>query len=433
VAAAALAGMGAVRAFADADSPRARVLWAARATLVSGYEFGPVTSGGLFLLDRTVVTRSGGPRLDLCCLDPATGRHRWRRPLTAFARYRGEVTAGPGGVWVRSTDELHELDADTGTVRWSQQRRFPGLIPATAHGNGVLYDVGAVAGSNDAGTVHALEPRTGRQVWKRDLEGRPVGPLVVARGVLYVISASARERRERVHALDAATGAVRWVTGFPDDTVVRRLPYTPSYTDATLSVADDTVYVSVEGRYVHALDARTGATRWSVRPQVDTNVLGEADASAAFPVAAGNMLFLGTGDGVLRAFDRRDGRQRWAVDTGAPPAPVGDFRRRFTPLVADGTVFVRGGDGVRALRADNGRLRWQRATDPSAGEPVLAGGRLHIPGTWEVTSHDALSGRTVQRLDLRDHGRSPTALLAGKDALYVLAGLDAVLAVGLPG
>ncbi|MFC5747745.1 serine/threonine-protein kinase [Actinomadura rugatobispora] len=432
-AAAALAGMGAVRAFADADSPQADVLWAARATLVSGYEFGPVLGRGLLLLDRTVVTHSGGPRLDLCCLDTATGRYRWRRPLNVFGRYRGEVVAGPGGVRVRSIDELHEVDADNGTVHWSQRRRFPGLIPATAYANGLLYDIGAVAGSDDAGTLHALEPRTGREVWKRDIEGRPVSPIVVAGSVLYLISASARERRERVHALDAATGAVRWVTGFADDNVVGKPPSSPIYTDAALSVADGTVYVSVEGRHVHALDARTGATRWSVRPQVNPNVLGGANPSVAFPVAAGDVLLLGTGDGVLRAFDRRDGRQRWAVETGAPPGPVGDFRRRLTPLVSDGTVFVCGGDGVRALRAGDGRVRWERGTDPSAGEPVLAGGRLHVPGKWEVTSHDPLSGRIVQRLDLRPHGRPPTAVLPGKDALYVLAGPDAVIAVGLPG
>ncbi|MBC6458096.1 serine/threonine-protein kinase [Actinomadura sp. HBU206391] len=434
VGAAALAGMGVVRALGGAEPPAASVLWAARATAVTGYELGPALHGRLFLLDRTVVTRSGGARLDLCCLDTATGRYRWRRPLTPFDRERGEVVAGPGGVWVRSTRELHAIDPDSGTVRWSQQRAFPGLVPAAAYGVGVVYDVGPALDSDDAGTVYAHEPRTGRVVWERRVDGRPVGPLVIARGVLYVISASARGRWERVHALDAATGGVRWMSGFADEDVVMAPPFAPNYTDATLSVADDTVYVSVEGRHVHALDARTGSARWRVRPQLNIEpVLGRPYPSAAFPVTAGNTLFLGTGDGVLRAFDIRHGRQRWAVETGAPPAPVGVFRRRFTPVVGHGLVFVRGADSVRALRVGDGGVRWERRTDPSAGEPVLAGGTLHVPGKWEVTSHDPVSGRVVQRLDLRDYHRSPTAVLAGEGALYVLAGVDAVVAVGLPG
>ncbi|GAA2076573.1 serine/threonine-protein kinase [Actinomadura alba] len=434
VGAAALAGMGVVRALGGAAPPAASVLWAARATVVTGYEFGPALPGRLFLLDRTVVTRSGGARLDLCCLDTTTGRYRWRRPLTPFERERGEVVAGPGGVWVRSNRELHAIDPDSGTVRWSQRRAFPGLVPAAAYGENLVYDVGPFAVSDGAGSVYAHEPRTGRVVWERRIDGRPVGTLVVARGVLYVISASARGRWERVHALDAATGAVRWVSGLADEDVVSAPPFAPRYTDATLSVADDTVYVSVEGRHVHALDARTGSARWRVRPQLNVDaVLGLPYPSAALPVAAGNRLFLGTGDGVLRAFDTRDGRRRWAVDTGVPPAPVGVFRRRFTPVVGHGLVFVRGADSVRALRAEDGDVRWELRTDPSAGEPVLAGGTLHVPGKWEVTSHDPVSGRVVQRLDLRDHHRSPTAVLAGRDALYVLAGVDAVIAVGLPG
>ena len=444
VVAAALAGMGTVRAFAGNGASAARVLWTARASLVSGREFGPVLDGALFFLDRTAVTRPGGPgpRVELCCLDTGTGRYRWRRPLNAFGRHRGAVVAGPGGVFVRTATDLHAIAADTGAVRWSQRRPFPGLIPAAVQGNGLVYDVGPGAASSntasgatvfdDTGVVYALDPATGRTAWQRRLEGRPVGPLVLDQGVLYAVSASARERHERVHALDAATGAVRWTARVADDEVVWKAPYPARYTDAALSVADGTVHVSVEGRRLHALDARTGAVRWSVRTQVSANVLGRPDPSAAFPVAAGDTLLLGTGDGVLRAFDRRDGRPRWTVETGAPPAPVGAFRGRLTPLVADGVVVVRGAAGVRALRADTGRVRWERATDPSAGEPVLAGGRLHVPGRWEVTTHDPRGGEVVRRLDLRPGGRAPTAVLSGRDALYVLAGLDAVIAVALP-
>ncbi|MBE1532879.1 protein kinase domain-containing protein [Actinomadura algeriensis] len=429
--AAALAGMGAARALTGAKGPAAAsVLWTRRATVVTGHEVGPERDGGLFFLDRTVVTRSEAAHVDLCCLDAETGRLRWRRPLTPFAREGGGVVAALGSVWVRDGRGVYAVDPGTGALRWSRRRSFPGRSPAVACGDALMYDVGAVP-SEGTGTVYAHEPRTGRVIWRRAIGGVPVGTIVVTGGVVYVVSAAPRGPRGHVHALDSATGAVHWTSAFGDDPA-RAESAASRYTDAALRVADDTVYVSVEGRIVHAIDARTGAVRWRIRPRpAGDGVVAEPYPTAAFPVAAGDTLLLGTGDGVMRAFRRRDGRRRWAAVTGASPVAVGASRRRFTPPVGYGLVFVRGADAVRALRIGDGRVRWEHRTDPSAGEPVLAGGMLHVPGRAEVTSHDPASGRIVQRLDLRDH-RSPTALVAGRNALYVLAGVGTLIAIGLP-
>ncbi|MEO3826553.1 PQQ-binding-like beta-propeller repeat protein [Actinomadura sp. B10D3] len=425
----ALASAGAVRALPGKTSA-APVLWTARATVVTGSELGPELHGRLLFLDRTVVTDSGPARLDLCCLD-ATGRYRWRRPLPPFERQTGGVVAALGSVWVRSGRETLVVDPGTGLVRRSWRRAFPGLGPAVAYGDALAYDLAAGTNSREGGTVYAHEPRSGRIVWERRIDGRPVSPLTVAGNTVYVVSASATGRWERVHALDSATGSVRWTSDHDDD-VIRLKSIAPRYTDATLCVADGTVYVSVEGRTIHALDARTGAARWQARPQlVADDFRPEPYPTAAFPVVHGDALFLLTGDGMLRAFDRQDGRQRWSAATGADPFAVGTFRHRFTPPVARGLVFVHGADTVRALRAKDGRVRWEQETDPSAGEPVLAGGALHIPGRAQVTSHALTDGQVMRRLDLRRLHRPPTALAAGRNVLYVLAGMDTLLAVDL--
>ncbi|OLT35447.1 hypothetical protein BJF79_32330 [Actinomadura sp. CNU-125] len=168
---AALTGMGAVRAAVGAEPPAAPVLWTARGTVVTGDGFGPLYDGGLYLLDRTVVTRSGDARLELCHLDAATGRHRWRSPLAPFERGRGTVTAALGTVWVRSRDELLAVAPGTGAVRWTRRRKFAGPAPATACGDTLVYDV---ADSGDAVTLYAHEPGTGRVVWRaRSMAGPP--------------------------------------------------------------------------------------------------------------------------------------------------------------------------------------------------------------------------------------------------------------------
>lgn len=426
--AAALAGMAAVRVTARTSPSAASVLWTARATMVTGSELGPELDAGLLFLDRTVVTRSGPARLDLCCLDMA-GRYKWRRTLDPFDRGRGGVTAALGGAWVRSRRNLHLIDPETGVVRGSWRRLSTGLIPAVAHGDSLVYDVAAA--SEESGAVYAHDPGTGRVVWQRRVEGRPVGPIVVAGSRVYVITASARGRWERVHALDSATGAVHWTSAHDDDAVIQGRPVAPRYTDATLCIADGTVYVSFEGRSVHALDTRTGAARWRIQPQLDADVIvPDPYVTAGFPVASGNVLFLRTGDGVLRAFDRGNGRRRWTAATRASRSDAGASRVRSAPLAGHGLIFVRGAGAVRALRAGDGRVGWEHA---AAGEPVLAGGALHVPGTTEVTSHDPATGRIIQRLDLAVHHRRPTALVAGGEALYVLAGADTLFAIRPPG
>ncbi|MGH3243308.1 MAG: PQQ-binding-like beta-propeller repeat protein [Spirillospora sp.] len=431
VGAAAVAGVAAVRPLARTSPAVAPVLWTARATMVSGSEAGPELERGLLFLDRTVVTRSGAARLDLCRLDD-TGRHKWRRPLAPFERRHGEVAAALGSLWVRSRRELHVIDPDTGLVRGSWQRSFAGLSPAVAPGDSLVYDVAATALPQESGTVYAHEPGTGRVVWQRPIEGRPTGPIVVAGNAVYVMSASAPGRWEHLHALDAETGAVRWISVNDDNEVIQGRPVAPRYTDASFCVADGTVYVSLEGRVVYALDARTGAHRWRIQPPLNADVIvPDPYLTTGFPAVSGNTLLLPTGDGLLYAFDRSSGRQRWTAVTRPSPTAVGASRRRSAPLVGDGLAFVRSADTVRALGAEDGRVRWGRETDPSAGEPVLANGILHVPGKADVTSYDPSTGRTIQRLDLGAQRRRPTALVPGHEALYVVAGVDTLIALGL--
>ena len=63
-----------------------------------------------------------------------------------------------------------------------------------------------------------------------------------------------------------------------------------------------------------------------------------------------------THDGALRAYDSRNGRQRWS----APLAPWTES----TPAVDKGVVYVGDQKGViRAIDANNGNVRWETALD----------------------------------------------------------------------
>jgi RNA polymerase sigma factor (sigma-70 family) len=70
------------------------------------------------------------------------------------------------------------------------------------------------------------------------------------------------------------------------------------------------------------------------------------------PLVVGATLYVGSGDGYLRAVDVVSGRERWRFETGGS---VGS-----SPCFADEVVYVASRDGhLYAVAADSGQLRWR--------------------------------------------------------------------------
>lgn len=118
---------------------------------------------------------------------------------------------------------------------------------------------------------------------------------------------------------------------------------------------------SVDDRVV-ALDARTGAVRWSV----------VTDGPVRFaPFAWQDRIFVSGDDGWLRALSLADGRELWKFHGGPGDRRVLGNERlvskwpaRGGPVVVDGIVYFAAGiwpsDGVylHALEAESGKARW---------------------------------------------------------------------------
>lgn len=98
-----------------------------------------------------------------------------------------------------------------------------------------------------------------RQAWRYQAPGGPVyGTPAVSGGTVYAADVSGF-----VFALDAATGAQRWLTRVGTVT-----PY-PFQLTASPLVTDTAVVVGDLGGTVYALDRATGAQLWSARPNTD--------------------------------------------------------------------------------------------------------------------------------------------------------------------
>jgi quinohemoprotein ethanol dehydrogenase len=146
--------------------------------------------------------------------------------------------------------------------------------------------------------------------------------------------------------------------------------------ESTPIMVDGTLFFSSTFSSVHAVDAATGAEKWSYDPEVPRDYLRRACCG---PVNRGvavynGRVYVGTLDGRLIAIDAADGSKVWEVDT------IIDRTRNYTitgaPRAARGKIYIGNGGaefGVRgyvtAYDANSGEQAWRFFTVP--GNPAL--------------------------------------------------------------
>lgn len=232
--------------------------------------------------------------------------------------------------------------------------------------------------------VTAYEAATGRVVWQRRPDANAsLGRAALHEGVLYFGTSS-----HRVHALDAATGAPRWTTDVGPEwehmAVVRGV-----------AVSGDTVYAAVEqwraangyvaSGWIVALDRSTGAVLWRYR----SGSGDDRDVFGSSPAVAGRLVLVSdVSSNAVVAVDRFTGQEAWRF-RGLP----GYVGFQEAPLVRGERVYAASGDTrAYALELATGRLVWSRAL-PAANEAyALCGNRLFV-NYGGVAALDVESGR----------------------------------------
>ncbi len=141
-------------------------------------------------------------------------------------------------------------------------------------------------------------------------------------------------------------------------------------------VIGDTLYVSTSWgpKYVHAMDARTGARKWVYEPEIPEDVLQYAccDVNNRGVTYAGGKIFVGRLDGKLSAVDAATGKELWTTT-------VVDYKQGSVitspPLVVKGMVITGFGGGeygargsLQAYDVNTGKEIWKTWTVPGPGE-----------------------------------------------------------------
>lgn len=299
-------------------------------------------------------------------LDARTGEILWRTPTIAEApRTTGKTaigteTRGPSGASIWNTPTVDEkrgllfvgtgnnhsrpatamsdsvlaLALETGRIVWTYQAQAQDAWNAACSfgtrsscpdpegpdtdfgGTTMLVDVGGrdlLFAGQKAGILHALDPATGRLVWKKSIvRGGPQGGIrygmASREGVLFVPAmvegdeqGEGRAALPGLHALAATDGAVVWQTNGAELCAERR-PCVGIVGAPPFATRDVVFAAGVDG-VVYALDRANGEVLWQLDTTMELTTLrggttrGGGIQGTAGPMVANGRLFISSGYG----------------------------------------------------------------------------------------------------------------------------------------
>jgi outer membrane protein assembly factor BamB len=153
------------------------------------------------------------------------------------------------------------------------------------------------------------------------------------------------------------------------------------------TVANGIVYIGSGDQNVYALDARTGALRWT---------FATGDVVHASPAVANGVVIIGSWDRNLYAIDAQTGRERWRYTTGNDTVIYNQIGIASSATIANGAVFVGGRDGrFHSVDFATGAVRWVHNNNGgwTIASPAVRNGIVYFP-TSDGTRFKALDVNT---------------------------------------
>lgn len=181
---------------------------------------------------------------------------------------------------------------------------------------------------------------------------------VTGGGNLYV-----GHRDGRVRAISEESGQLTWTSADLGGAVIN----TGAYDASTQSV-----YFGAQNGKFTMLDARTGESK---------RVVDLRGAIEMAPLLAGQVVYVGSRDGILYALDKATLEQIWSYDAGAALVGSAAYSQ-----ISGGTIILLAEDrSVHAVRAQNGSPRWRVTVN---ADPDTRRGDTFFADTYPVVSDE---------------------------------------------
>jgi outer membrane protein assembly factor BamB len=273
------------------------------------------------------------------------GGEAWRVEL----RSDQPVAVERDRIFVTSGEALYALNAETGAALWHAPTGKL-TAPVLAH-EGWIITASATA-------LAALRSSDGATVWTRASGAQRERPTIEG-DILYVPLDAGR-----LLALDLPTGKERWATPFAG-------------APAEVLAFADRLYFGSADKYFYCLESAGGGLEW--RRWIGTTLRGR-------PVASASRIFAAATDNVVRAFDRRNGAERWHA--AVPYRPAGLILVCSTVLVPGTSAELRAFDAATGKPAGQIALPEQLAVPPAFSESaqniLMAAITGSMTGEWKL-------------------------------------------------
>jgi outer membrane protein assembly factor BamB len=175
-------------------------------------------AGDVLLVPTAYLDKEKVGERALYALHSTTGETAWKRELP-FNPWGGATVAGDLAIVTGSSigyyykelrgakGDLTALDLKTGTIKWRKEIPTGGVVGCAAASDGLV-----VCTATD-GKVRAYKLADGERAWLYDAKLPFFAPPAIAGGVVY-----AADLAGTIHALDLKTGAVKWTFNLAKET-----------------------------------------------------------------------------------------------------------------------------------------------------------------------------------------------------------------------
>lgn len=276
--------------------------------------------------------------------------------------------------------------------------------------DGVIY-----VGAKNGGFV-ALDRTSGQPRWRFFADAPVTASAAVADGLAYFQSDAGT-----VYAVRVADGKPAWT--LKTDADLPFMNYKPGvdfwdYWTSSPLYFDGVVYIGGGDGVVRALDARTGRVIWTYATR------GRVRAT---PATDGKRIYVGSFDGAMYALDRADGKLTWSFQTeGNSDFKIGSIQS--SAAVADGKVLFGSRDyRLYALDAETGKAAWIAPHKGSwvVGSPAVVDGKACVGSSdWKVVQCvDLKTGQELWRAEVGAPAFSSPAVVGQTLVVATLGGL----------
>jgi outer membrane protein assembly factor BamB len=320
---------------------------------------------------------------------PRAESTRWQ----IAGRGHGRPAADDANVYFLSRDhEVVAVSRLAGTVRWTASTGEPGA--ATAGSTVLRVGQQVIAGDYN---IASFDADTGTKLWTFSPQDGGYGP------GYYLGSASgqsvfAGSPGGRLYAIDASSGAMRWSLRVSDQQPT--MVYEPA-SDGELVVAGYRTFVAPSTGGLVAVSGESGELQWRATFPSKAGIVDVT--SAGNPVFYESYVLAAASSGEIVAFDRSTGQYRWSLPELGPQPGIEGVIADFRPLTLVGRTLVIGSATGVVLAYDlvTRRELWRRGgiNDGSVNFKITSDGDLvfvpYVGGT--LAAIDAADGRVRWR------------------------------------